>query len=179
MNLRMKTLSKLTLIVLFAVASIAASAQGKAKFGHIDSQILLASMPELVSLQNEMQKYQTELEDQLTAMQKEFEAKYTEYIQNADSLSKLLKKTKEEELQLMNQRIENFQVQASQDVQQKQEELYAPIVKKAKDAISKVAKEQGLIYVFDVAEGAGGVVVLYHSEESKDIIDDVKKELGI
>ncbi|MBU0765306.1 MAG: OmpH family outer membrane protein, partial [Bacteroidetes bacterium] len=54
-----------------------------------------------------------------------------------------------------------------------------PIVSKAKKAIQDVAKEQGLTYVFDVAEAAGGVVILYYSEDSMDILALVKKKMGI
>lgn len=175
----MKAVTRLSIIILLCSISIFSFSQGKAKFGHIDTQVLLESMPEREKAVNELQKYASELEETLTAMQKEFELKYTEYLAKSDSLSAFLKKNKEEELQLMNQRIEEFKIQANQDVQQKEAELVEPIFKKAKTAIQDVAKEQGLIYVFDIAEGGGGTIVLYHSEESTDILPLVKKKLAI
>ena len=73
----------------------------------------------------------------------------------------------------MQQRIQNFQAVAQQDLQKKQEEQFQPIVKKARAAVDAVAKEEGLIYVFDVNN------LLYHSAQSEDILPLVKKKLGI
>jgi len=50
-----------------------------------------------------------------------------------------------------------------------------PIVDKANAAISKVAKANGFVYVFDVSTGA----VAYFSDQSIDVLPLVKKELGI
>jgi len=64
---------------------------------------------------------------------------------------------------------------AQQQLQQKQAELLTPVFDKAEAAIEEVAKEQGLIYVFDV----GPQVVLYKSNQSVDILPMVKQKLGI
>ncbi|PLX03573.1 MAG: molecular chaperone Skp [Marinilabiliales bacterium] len=175
----MKTISSVIIGVLLLVSAVTTSAQGKYKFGHIDQAALLEVMPERNQAVNDLQKYATELEETLSAMQKEFEQKYTEYVSKADSMSSFIRKNKEEELQIMNQRIEEFKMKANQDVQAKEAELLQPILEKAGKAIKEVAKEQGLIYVFDVAETTGGVVVLYHSEDSMDLLPLVKKKMGI
>ena len=60
-------------------------------------------------------------------------------------------------------------------MQQKEAELFQPIMDKAQAAIEKVSKSNGFTYVFDIS--AGGVV--YFSEKSIDILPLVKKELGI
>ena len=75
----------------------------------------------------------------------------------------------------MQQRIQGFQQTAQQDLQQKEAELFQPIMDKAQSAIEAVAKANGFTHVFDL--GAGGV--LYFSEQSIDILPLVKKELGI
>ncbi|HVA98516.1 MAG TPA: OmpH family outer membrane protein, partial [Bacteroidia bacterium] len=74
----------------------------------------------------------------------------------------------------LNQRIQDFQTQAQQDIQKKNDELTKPVYDKAKKAIDEVAKEKGYKYVLDTSTG----VVLY-SEPSDDILDLVKKKLGI
>ncbi len=75
----------------------------------------------------------------------------------------------------MQRRVQEFQATAQQDYQQKEAEIFQPIMDKAQAAIEKVAKANGFTYVFDL--GAGGV--LYFSEKSIDILPLVKKELGI
>ncbi|MBI4646319.1 MAG: OmpH family outer membrane protein [Bacteroidia bacterium] len=175
----MKTIHYVIIALIFTASSTGLFAQGKLKFGHIDSQALLEVMPERTNAVKELQKHAGELEETLTSMQKEYETKLAEYMAKKDSISDFLKKNKEEELQLMGQRIEEFRTKANQNIQKKKSELLEPNIKKARQAITDVAKEQGLIYVFDVAEAGGGMIVLYHSEESTDILPLVKKKLGI
>ena len=90
----MKKISQITLVIIFVLSSFGLSAQGKYKFGHIDSQKLLEVMPERGAAVKELQNYATELEETLTTMQKEFEQKYAEYVARMDSLSDFLKKEK-------------------------------------------------------------------------------------
>ena len=90
-------------------------------------------------------------------------------------MSSLVRQAKEEDIQMKQQRIETFRSQADQQLQQKQQELMAPIFTKADKTISDVAKENGLIYVFDVSSR----VVLYQSAQSIDVLPLVKKKMGI
>lgn len=161
------------LIVLF-VALFAGSVSAQTyKFGHIDFQKLLQVMPERDAAQKAMQKHASELQSELTNMQKEYEKKVQTYVAERDSLSAAVRSAKENDLQDLQQRISNFQSAAQQDLQKKQQEQFAPIIKKARAAVDEVAKEQGLIYVFDVSN------LLYHSTQSEDLLPLVKKKLGI
>ncbi|MDA3892871.1 MAG: OmpH family outer membrane protein [Salinivirgaceae bacterium] len=171
-------MKKILTIVILLVATFAGSqtfAQKQYKFGHIDSNALLSIMPERENAKVELEKYAKQLESTLTSMQSEFERKYQNYVVSADSLSKLLRETKEGELSEMQQRIQNFQQTAQQDLGEKENELLQPIIAKAKTAISEVSEEGGYLYVFDVGTG----VVLHHSADSEDILPLVKVKLGI
>jgi len=59
-------------------------------------------------------------------------------------------------------------------MQEKELALLKPITEKAKAAILKVARAQGFQYVLDSTQG-GGVIMA----DGKNLLDDVKKELGI
>lgn len=167
----MRNFSKVILFCLFLFAG-GLSAQ-TLKFGHIDFQQLLQLMPEREGAQKAMTKVQTDLETQLTSMQKELSDKSKEYIAQQKTLSDAVKATKEDELQSIQQRIQTFQQQAQENMQKEQEKLFQPIIEKARKAISEVGKEQGLMYVFEVNG------VLYHSEQSIELLPFVKTKLGI
>ncbi|MBI9066401.1 MAG: OmpH family outer membrane protein [Salinivirgaceae bacterium] len=171
----MKRILTLALIVFALVFSNSTNAQNKYKFGHIDSNQLLSIMPERVAAKKQLENLAKQLEDNLTSMQAEFEKKYTEYVAKADSLSPLIRQTKEAELGEMQQRVQAFQQNAQKELSNKESELLQPIIEKAKDAISLVADEQGFTYVFDIGTG----VVLYFSDDSIDILPLVKTKLGI
>ncbi len=147
----------------------------KYKFGHINTQKLLEAMPESDTAKAKMEKVTRELEKELEQMQVELNNKINTYVQRRDSLSPLLRQTKEAEIQDMQQRVQRFQMSAEQDLQNQREQLFQPIYNKMDKAIKKVAKENGFTYIFDVSMGS----LAYFSEESIDIMPEVYKELGI
>lgn len=166
---------KKVLIVLFVVFTAFASNAQAQKFGHIDIQQLIQIMPERTTAVEELEKAAKEYEEVLGTMQAELQKLYEDYMQNQASMSDLVRQAKEEDIQTKNQRIETFRAQADQKIQQKQQELMKPIFEKADSTIAAVAKELGLIYVFDVSTR----VVLYKSNDSVDILPLVKKKMGI
>lgn len=170
----MKKLSLTLLISLFLI-SVTGFSQSKLKFGHLNSNDLFALMPEKAVAQKTLQDYSKQLEDQLVAMQDELEKKYTDYQANQATLTDVVKKTKEEELTAMQQRIQTFQTNAQQELQKKESELLQPIIEKAKKAIEEVSKENGYTYVFDTGTGS----LLYWPKDADDIMPLVKTKLGI
>ncbi|MFV0376565.1 MAG: OmpH family outer membrane protein [Mangrovibacterium sp.] len=168
----MKSIFKICLfaVLLFSAGMVQAQTY---KFAHIDSQGLIQAMPETITAQKSLEEQAKGLEDQLASMQKEFQTKLAEYTQKADSLTDIVRQSKEEDLQGLQQRIQTFNQNAQQKLQQKQGELMQPIFAKANETIEVVAKEQGVIYVFD------SNAVLYKSNESIDLLPLVKKKLGI
>ena len=172
----MRNLMKFVTVVLFVGITASVSAQTP-KFGHIDLQALVQVMPERATAETEFNKFQSDLEEIFGDMQKDLQTKMAEFEQLGDSASEIKRNAKVAEIQDMQQRIQNYQQTAQQQLQQKQAELFKPIFTKAETAIDEVAKEKGLIYVFDASEGNN--VVLYKSNESTDLLPLVKIKLGI
>lgn len=167
---------KYVVIAVIGLMSFAASvqAQTKQKFGHIDSQALLESMPERAQADKALEDFAAQLEKQLGAMTKELEAKIQDYQANEATMSEIIAQTKAEEIQNLQQRIQAFQQNAQQSLVKKEAEVYQPILDKAKEAIEKVSASNGYTYVFDTSSGA-----LLFQPDGENIIDLVKKELGI
>ncbi len=170
----MKRSMKLVAVLLFVVVTATVSAQTP-KFGHIDLQALIQIMPERATAEAEFNKFTKELQDVITGMQDELQKKYAEFEALGSDASDIKKKAKGQEIQDVQQRIQTYQQTAQQQLQQKQSELLQPVFNKAEKAIAEVAKEKGLIYVFDT----GSKVVLYKSNESLDIFPLAKAKLGI
>lgn len=163
-------------IALFVLLSIGATNAVKAqKFGHIDIQQLIMVMPERKVALDDLEKTAGELEEMLTSMQEELQTMYQQYSEKGETMSDIVRKAKEEEIASKQQRIETFRSQAEQQLQQKQQDLMKPIFSRADSAIAEVAKENNMIYVFDVSSR----VVLYKSTQSVDVLPLVKKKLGI
>ena len=170
----MKNLIRTFIILVFLGSVATGYSQVNAKLGYIDSNALLEAMPGKDTIQTALQTYGKSLENQLQAMYLEYQTKVQEYQANAQTMSDIIKQTKEKELADMEARIQDFQQKAQEDVQKKQQELLAPLLDKAKKAIEEVARENGYTYIFD----AGGGMLLYF-EKGDNILPLVKTRLGL
>jgi outer membrane protein len=170
----MKKVSKIALVAVVVLFSSNVFAQ--LKFGHINSTELIQLMPETKKADTTLKKFGESLESQLKTMSAEYQTKLQSYQGKRDSLPDAVKGIKEQELQDLGSRIQDFQQTAQESIQKKKEELYGPILKKAEDAIKDIAKEKGYAYVFDTAPGSSSVI---YAQASDDLMPTVKAKLGI
>lgn len=170
----MKKFTPLFVTFILAIISTTGNAQSL-KFGHIDLQALIQVMPERETVETEFNKFQKDLEEILADMQADYQTKLSELEQLGEDASELKRNAKISELQNLQERIQKFQMNAQSQIQQKYQELHNPLYEKAQEAISGVAREQGLIYVFETSSN----VVLYKSNQSLDLFPLVKQKLSI
>lgn len=165
---------RLSALLFFVILSFTSGAQ-TLKFGHIDLQAAIQVLPELKSAETEMNNFQKEMEDVLGEMQQNYQTSLQELEQLGEDASEVKRNAKISELQNLQQRIQGYQQNAQQQIQQKYQELLDPMYEKATGAVEEVARELGLIYVFDT----GTNVLLYKSNQSADLLPMVKEKLGI
>lgn len=166
-----KAIALLTMVIL--ISSIGYS-QSVPKFGYIDSNEIISLMPETDSLQNELKAYRDYLDQQMQSMGMEYQTKLADYQENLNTMSALIRQTKEKEITDLQDRIQAFQQNADQDLGNKQAELFNPLIEKVKNAIEEVGKENGYTYIFDVGTGS---LVFY--ENGDNVLPLVKKKLGL
>ncbi len=169
----MKNVKKLLTLslVLFSVSVFAQSG----KFGHINVQELVALMPERDSATVKLENYAKDLDETMQGMQQEFNTKYQTYTEKSNTWTAAILEAKTKELEEMQNRLRTFNENAQQEYALMQQNLYAPIFKKANDVIEKIGTSGGYIYIFDISQGG----ILYKSKQSVDILPLAKKELGI
>lgn len=169
----MKFIFKLALVALFALTSSTLFGQ---KFGYINSEELISLMPELVTVTESLEKIQNDLSEQLELMQVEYNNKYLDFQKNAATFTESIRQMKENELQSISQRFEEFRQSSVNDLQKTQSELMKPVIEKAKQAIDKVSAAHKFTIVYDQAVGA---IIYFDAAIVTNILPLVKKELGI
>ncbi len=145
------------------------------KFGHIDIEAVVMEMPEYKNIQTVLDAETSKLESQFTTMREELVKLEKDYQQKASKLSKAEREAKENELQTMQEKVQAFFENAQKTLQQKNQEMQAPVWDKLNKAIDAVGTEGGFIYIFEVKSG----LTLYYSSKSIDISSLVKAKLGI
>lgn len=161
---------------IFIALALIMSAQfvnAQSKIAHIDVKALMTNMPEMKTAQTQLQTIQGTYDKEYKSMVQEYQTKLKKYEQEAPTAGDAVNETRSSEMQGMGQRIQEFQQNASQQLQQKELDLLKPIMEKAQKAIQKVAAARGFDYVLDATEGSGLLVA-----SGTDLLADVKKELG-
>lgn len=173
-----RLIKQLTFSAIIAIMTLASATEVLAqdfKFGHVNSQELLATLPERTAAEESLKKHATMLENQQKSMNDDLNKKYAEYLAERESLSALVRQTREKDIQNLQQSIQVFSNQAMIELQEKEQSLIAPIIEKVQKAISEVGKENGFTYIFDLSNRT----VVYHSAKSQDITALVRKKLGL
>lgn len=164
-------LKKLILLCLVAMPFMS-FAQTGVKLGHLDVQLLFASLPDAAQIDSAMKKTSDEYETELKRMQEEIARKTDEYQKNYQTWDETIKQNRAEEIQALQTRVQNYYQNAQTLLQKKQESLQAPVREKIRKAIDEVAKENGFLYILDTQ------AILYKSDSSIDITNLVLKKLG-
>ena len=168
----MKQLKNLVLAAVLLIGGTSIM-NAQSKVAHINTQELVAAMPETKAAQAEIEKLSKTYQVQIQDMGNEYDAKVKRYDAEAANQTAEENQKRVEEVAGMRQSIAQFQQQAQQELQKKEFDLLKPITEKAKEAILKVARAQGFQYVLDSTQGQGVILA-----DGKDLMEDVKKELG-
>lgn len=143
------------------------------KFGHINTQELFTIMPEVAQVKLQMDTIQGQYENMLAGMQEEFQKKVQDYQAAEATMPEGIKAMRQQELQDLQGRIQQFYQTAEQEIQRKQQELLVPIHERMSKAIQEVGKKEGYTYIFDSA------AMVHIADDANDVLPAVKKELGI
>ncbi len=155
-------LKKIALLVVMFALPLGAMAQ--AKFAHMNSQDVIAVMPEFTKAQADLDAMSKKYQDEMQRTNEEFQKKYQEFLAQADSLPKNIAERRQKELQDMAQRQEQFQQEAYQSMQKAQQDAMTPIYKKLDEAIQAVGNMGADYLECDVQRTKDGVVLALHDE---------------
>lgn len=174
----MKKFLKLTLAVALMVSATAVSAQ---KFGRVDLAAIVTNMTEYKEATANLEAYGRDLQDQLEQIQVEFNKLYADYEKNVATYSDTVRQLKERELTELQQRFQDFQQLAQQDIAKKEAELMNPIYEKANEAVKQVSSAGGYIAIFSTTsdQPASAGLAYFDPAQLTDITPEVKAALGI
>lgn len=172
-------MKKFIFVMALLVLSISAENEVKAqdlKFGHVNSNELMQLMPEFESAMNDLDKLRQQLTGYIEEMTANLRNKYNSYLKDNKTLSDIVKQAREQELNEMDSRIQEFQNNAQVQMQEKQNELFNPIYTKLDNAIKTTGRENDFLYIFDTSKGD---LLYFDKIRSIDITSLVKVKLGI
>jgi outer membrane protein len=165
------------IISIIAVASVLMMTtnhlEAQTKIGYVSLGELIGAMPESKKADTAYNDYRNALAQQLTEYQNEYYEKDS-LLKSKDTVkyTKAQLEVKRNDLNALIIKLQSYNEEAQQKMQQKQQELLTPIQKKATEAIQAVAKENGYTYVLSKE-------ALFVSPAADDLMPLVKKKLGV
>lgn len=160
---------KKLIIALLLLSPVAVFAQ---KFGHVDTQALLESLPEVVQVRSALEELSKQKEAELNAMQDEFMRKADEYDKKKSAMDENTRKKNEESLQEEYKRIQEAINANHQEIMKKQEEMQESVLKKVRTAIQNVGTAGQYTYIFETS------AALFVGAGSKDLTNEIKAEFN-
>lgn len=142
------------------------------KFGHVNTQEVMQSMPELAKVNGELEALSKQKENDMKAMQEELQRKADLYDKQASTMNATKKQETEAELQSLYQKVQQAYQDAQQEIQKAQQEKMNPIIEKVRKAINAVGQNGSYTMIFE--DG----VAIYTGDQCTDLTGAVKSELN-
>jgi outer membrane protein len=170
----MKKSLKVALVAICMVFVMSNFAKAQTKIGYINTNQLMDMLPEMKTLQTQMQAYQKTFADQYATMNTEYQTKGQKYEAGRSTMTDASRTAAEAELTDLQTRIKAFADNAQKQIEAKSNELLKPLTDKVRAAITAVAAEKGYAYVLDSNQ-----VELLVSPAGDNLMAPVKTKLGL
>ncbi|HLW32748.1 MAG TPA: OmpH family outer membrane protein [Aequorivita sp.] len=156
-----------------AILFVGISSLAQSKVGAVDVDYILSQMPEMATVQQQMELYGNQLDADLTKKVDNYKKLVETYQAGEATFSEALKKEKQTELIELEQDIQKFQQNGVKLMDIKQQEHLKPLYQKIGAALEKIAKAQNYTQVMQTT---ADVVYL---DPNYDLTVPILNELGI
>ncbi|MFO8099864.1 MAG: OmpH family outer membrane protein [Salinibacter sp.] len=166
-----------TLTALFVLAAmVAAPAVHAQKIGYTNQEAILANMPGMDDVQQQLQQEAKEEQQRLQQRQQAFQKEVQQYQEQQSLLSDSAQAQREQELQQEQQQLQQASQKRQQELRQRERELMQPLLEDLQSAIDSVSTAEDL----DVVMRTQALLYVDQNNESVvDITEEVAQGLGI
>jgi outer membrane protein len=164
---------RISLIALAVFCLLSAGkAQAQTKIGYISLQELIVAMPEYKKATADMDDYQKALQQQSLEYQQEVTKLDSIYKTDSTKWNAATKQIKRRQINEAYLKAANFGQEAERMMQNREQELLAPIQQKAVTTTRAVAKENGYLYILSKEQ-------LISFPDGEDVLPLVAKKLNL
>jgi len=170
-------MKKIKLLLLILFIPMLASAQ--LSVGVMSPDNVLDSLPETAEIESTLQQFVQEREQRFQQRYQSWIEELTEYTERAEAgeLSEQQQQAEEERLSELEEELSSLQNRIQNQIRQRQNELFTPLLNRVEAAMETVAREMGLDYVINKQSGTGDPIVYYMSDRGVDITERVIQHL--
>lgn len=166
-------MKKLQLIIFALLFPVVAHAQ--LSVGVMSPDQVLDALPETNQIETQLQEFVQEREQAFQTRYQNWIEQVTAYSEAAEAGEYTEQQQQEEEARLaeLEEELTSFQTRTQNQIRQRQNELFTPLLARVEQAMQDVSDEMGLSYVLNKQSGTGDPIVYYISDRGVDITDRV------
>lgn len=166
-------------VILFTLILLASAATVQAQtFGYVNTEKILEKIPEYIVAQQQIDRLKKQYDAQIEVEMKNIEALYNQYQSEKSPLSQNQREIREKEIITRERAAKELQKSyfgQEGTLAQKSKELLNPIKDRVQTAIEKIANEDGIILIFDIATSQG----IIYNNPTYDLTAKVLQRLNI
>lgn len=140
------------------LAAQAPGAQGAARFGWVNSQLIIRQVPGYAAAESTLNADIGAYRAEVQRMQDQLDSMARAYDQAAVALSPSNREARQRELREMQQRLEQRYNELQNQAAERERELVAPLEERVKGVIEGIRAERNLLFIFDVGAPGNNIV---------------------
>ncbi len=154
-------------------------ASAQLKVGIMSPDVVLDAMPEAAQVQSELENFIQQRQNSFQNRYQQWIADLTAYAEQMESgtMSEAEQRQREETLAEQQEEMNSLQQRIETQIQQRQAELFNPLLVKVEEAMAEVSEELGLDFVLNRTSNTGDPIVYYASQRAADITERVIQKL--
>ena len=172
----MSTSTRVAALLLALAAFVVAPPAQAQKIGYTNQEAILANMPEMQNVQQQLQQAAQQQQQELQQEQQNFQEQMQRYQRQQSLLSDSVRARREQELRRMQAQLQQSVQSREQRLQQREMELMQPLLEELQAAIEDVAATQNVDVVLRTQS------LLWANPDSENVVNitaDVARKLGI
>lgn len=158
-----------TFLILFF--ALIASSTAQPRVGYMNPQMVLDNLPEKEAIERQLNRFLDNREAEFEQKAIEFQSLLAQFQRDVPNLPEQEVRRRQQELQVKDQELEQFQIQVQRELEQRQAELLGPVLQEMNMIIESIAREMNLDYVLNEATGQGEMLLLFISQQGKENLD--------
>ena len=163
-------------ILFILLAFVAMGAMAQSKFGYVSYKELVKSLPEFCIVEAHLDELQAKYEAEIERSDREFNQKYTDFIEEQSQFPDNIRIKRHKELQELMEKAMAFKHEINNAMREARHEMMKPLYEKVDEAVLKVCIDGDYDYILNTDER---VYIAVNPKNGVDVTSLVKRELNI
>lgn len=165
---------KRSIAILLSLIAIGTMAQSK--FGYVSYKEIVTALPEYCIVNAHLDELQAKYEAEIERSEREFNQKYTDFIEEQSQFPDNIRIKRHKELQELMEKAMAFKNEINDAMREARHEMMKPLHDKVNEAVMKVCIEGNYDYILDMDDRT---YIAINPQSGTDVTSLVKQELGM